>query len=49
MKHTVMAIIIEALKEVYGEDYVELVDGEIFVTDEEANSSCAIRVSEEPA
>ena len=40
--------IIEALKEVYGEDYVELVDDEIFVTDEEANSGCAIRVEELP-
>lgn len=47
MKHAVMSTILEALKEVYGGEYVELVDGEIFVSDEEANSCCSIRVSEE--
>lgn len=44
MEHTVTVTILEALKEVYGKDFVELVDGKIYVTDEEVNGACEISI-----
>ena len=44
MEHAVKVTILEALKEVYGEEYVELVDGNIYVTDEEVNGACEISI-----
>ena len=44
MEQKVVTIIVEALREKYGEDFVELVDGNIYVTDEEANGACEISI-----
>ena len=44
MEHAVTVTILEALREVYGEDFVELVDGNIYVTDEETNGACEISI-----
>lgn len=44
MERTVTVTILEALREVYGEDCVELVDGNIYVTDEESNGACEISI-----
>lgn len=44
MEHEVTTTILEALREVYGKDFVELVDGNIYVTDEEANGACEISI-----
>lgn len=42
MEYEVTATILEALRKVYGADFVESVDGKIYVTDEEVNAVCEI-------
>lgn len=42
MEDTIKEIILKALSEVYGKEFVELVDGNIYVTDEEINAACEI-------
>ena len=44
MERAVTATILEALREVYGKDFVELVDDKIYVTDEEVNGACEISI-----
>lgn len=44
MEHAVTVIIIEALREKYSKDFVELVDDKIYVTDEETDGACEISI-----
>lgn len=44
MEQEVITTIVEALREKYGDEFVELVDGNIYVTDEEANGACEISI-----
>lgn len=44
MINIVRNYILEKLKDVYGEDYVEICDGKIFVDDEDSNCGCVIEV-----
>lgn len=44
MESEVTRIILEALKEHYGEEFVEEVDGNIYVTEDEDNGACEISI-----
>lgn len=44
MEQEIITIIIEALREVYGNDFVEIVDDNIYVTNEETNGACEISI-----
>lgn len=44
MEQTVTTTIVEALRKIYGEDFVELVDDNIYVTDEEGTGACEITI-----
>ena len=45
MIHAVMVNILEKMMEVYGGEFVELIDGKIYVTDEDINACCEIQVA----
>lgn len=44
MEHAIASAILELMKEKWGEDFVDIVDGEIYVTDEDSNNVCRITV-----
>lgn len=46
MEHAVSVTIYEALKEIYGKDYVKFVSNGIRVTDNESNKTCKIIITE---
>lgn len=45
MIHAVIVNILEKLKDVYGDDFVKIVNGKVYVTDNEINNTCEISIT----